>query len=103
MNPGDFVVDEDARRAEVYPLAGWTLESEAANVILPLVMDEDLVPEEILERMERTKVELARYGKLGVPGEGLGWDDVEARQVRRYHARLGEILKEEGRGAGTED
>lgn len=49
------------------------------------------------------KVELARYGKLGAPGEDLGWGEVEAVEIRRLHEALGEVLKAEGRASGLED
>jgi imidazoleglycerol phosphate synthase glutamine amidotransferase subunit HisH len=53
--------------------------------------------------MERVLMDLARYGKLGVPGPHLGWDDVEVRQVHRLHRHLADMLKREGAAAGAED
>lgn len=55
------------------------------------------------ENVERMLMGLARYGKLGVPGDLLGWDDVEARQVVRYTRALGALLEKEGPLAGAED
>jgi hypothetical protein len=67
--------------------------------LLAMDMDE---PRVILERRDKAKLQLARYGRVGTPGELLGWDDVEAVRVRRLHALLGEILESEGAGAAVE-
>jgi hypothetical protein len=99
VRPGDTVPDEDARHTALEKLCGWT-GNPWLDATWHLAVEID--PEQALRNRERMKMELARYARLGSPGEGLGWDDVPAAALRRYHAALGEILKDEGAGAGLE-
>jgi hypothetical protein len=99
VRPGDSVPDYDAQDSFLERHAGrsgndWHDATWHLGV--------DINPEEALASRDRMKLELARYGRLGEPGEGLGWDDVSAVQLRRFHKALGEILKDEGSGAGLE-
>jgi hypothetical protein len=86
----------------VRKLAGWN-GYLAHDVLWHLLIDFELEPAEILAGRRRMKMQLARYGKLGRPGDGLGWDDVEAVEVRRYYAELVKILEEEGIRSALED
>jgi len=48
------------------------------------------------------KLELARYARLGVPGDDLGWGDVEVRRIRQLHSVLAEILSAEKEASALE-
>jgi hypothetical protein len=67
-----------------------------------LVAQELPDPEDRFRGRRRMHMDLARYGRLGRPGDLCGWDDVEAVEVRRMHAELGEMLEAEGAGAALE-
>jgi hypothetical protein len=75
--------------------------SDVFNALWQWMVEMDAREDE--ENVERMLMGLARYGKLGVPGDLLGWDDVEARQVMRYARALGALLEKEGPLAGAED
>lgn len=75
----------------------WT-DNAQFNAVWHLLLELD--PSEWLANRTKQKVQLARYGKLGRPEEGLGWSDVDARELQRVYRALTEVLKDE-EGAGT--
>lgn len=102
MNDGDLCVDEDRRVEDVEPMARWSGNAVGDcmwHLFFRAEMDD---PHEILERKDRMYMELARYGRVGQPGEHLGWEDVSIVRVRQLHQQLGLIVSEEGAGAALE-
>jgi hypothetical protein len=84
---------------DIEPLAHWS-ENPSHNTVWHTLIEID--PQEFLDLRDKVKLQLSRYGKLGVPSDLLGWDDVEAVRVRKLHKLLGELLDEEGSAAALE-
>lgn len=93
-------LDEDAREDALAKLTVHT-DNPAFNAIWHLLLELD--PNELLAARRKQKVQLARYARLGRPGEGLGWDDVEATELQRIYGALREVLEAEAPSLGSED
>ncbi len=62
---------------------------EIVGALWPFLFNLD--PNELLIDSEKMIIQLARYGRQSV----LQWDDVEVGQIRRWHARLKELIDSE--------
>jgi hypothetical protein len=90
----DLVAESLARLMVVW-------DSPANNALWSSLIEID--PEEVLRARRRMKLELARYARLGVPAEDLGWGDVEVTELHRLHEELAAILKAEGEMSQLEE
>lgn len=59
--------------------------------------------EENLDIRRRQLVQMARYGRTGVPGELFGWDQVQLKEFRAIYRALCDVLDEEKPIHGIDD
>lgn len=74
-------------------LLHWSPDSPVYNATWHVDYDED--PAELLRVRRRELVQMARYARAAVPGELLGWGDVDVREFRALYRELKEVLDDE--------
>lgn len=53
-------------------------------------------PKQTLSRQRKALLEMSRYGRVGIPGTMLGWEDVDAVRFQELHQELIELVNAEG-------
>lgn len=64
------------------------------TALLTFLLRED--PAEQIHQRTKQLIELARYARIGSPGELLGWENVDAIRFRELYSALIELAECEG-------